>query len=713
MPSQDKAGNEQLESRVQSFDPGLKLFIAIASKVSTLHALAGRYTQHLTLEDLSPPSSSPSSPSETPPNASQTSANPASLTSEKLPSARDLASRQRELDAEQERVKALMKTTIVHATHWLVLVCNHFGVEMAQLPEQPDSGMKMHDALDATAGKEEKEAASEEERRKARERKEWDVVWELLLVSLGLVGAGQQGDEPEREKKAGGVSSAAAKVGGLFSKSSSSAADSASSAPAGEKDASGQPPPLNYTALSRSLVVCTAEILGIPEQTVADVERTIAQFLYFQLQQSDEKAQQAAKEGDRKEWDEAAQEWRDKAAKKGNALKWAATGAGFVLGGVAIGLTGGLAAPALAPVLAGTFGIAAFSGAGGAVLIGTLLGLGGGGLAGYRTHRRMKGLENVAFEPIKDEDAHELPQIPSLTATIVASGFLLDLKDSVDPWRATFRTAKVDAFALKADPQTFLEAGSSLDKFVKNKLISMGGTEVIKRTALAAVYAGVALPLTVYQSATTAFDSDFSRCRDKAKKAGILLAEILEKKVQGSRPALLVGYGPGASLIFSCLLELHKRQLGHLVYSATLISLPEAPSAVAWASARSVVSHELVNVYSTDDWVLGIAARLYTLSTRIAGLSPVKVEGVDDVNASDLVKGHLDIRNNLPAILARVAKRRDVIPPSAAEGEVGEAQEGVRKMSIVEQRKTAGEHPHDEEARRKDGRKSVDWGESA
>ena len=109
-------------------------------------------------------------------------------------------------------------------------------------------------------------------------------------------------------------------------------------------------------------------------------------------------------------------------------------------------LSPGLAAPALAPVLAGTFGIAAFGGASGAVLIGTLLGLGGGkfpiplslvnseyvrlivspnpigGLAGYRTHRRMKGLEEVSFTPIKDKDAEELPQIPSLTSTSESLG---------------------------------------------------------------------------------------------------------------------------------------------------------------------------------------------------------------------------------------------------------------------------------------------------
>lgn len=59
----------------------------------------------------------------------------------------------------------------------------------------------------------------------------------------------------------------------------------------------------------------------------------------------------------------------------------------------------------------------------------------------------------------------------------------------------------------------FLEAGKALEGFIKNKLITMGGTEIIKRTALAAVYAGVALPLTIFNTTSLALDSDFTRCR--------------------------------------------------------------------------------------------------------------------------------------------------------------------------------------------------------
>lgn len=335
------AAHEQLESKVGSIEPGVKLFVAIAAKVSTLHALAGRYTQHLTLDDLSPPPSTPSTPI-----ASDSNLDSASPSASSTSNSRDTASRQRELDAEQERVKYLMKETISQATHWLVLVCRHFEVDLATLPDSPDSKLRLPDALDPQGADKELDEA---ERRKRRQQNEFDVVWELCLVSLGLVGTGKQVGEPAAKDEST-QRSVSSKVGGLFS---------GNSKPSSDRPTKEAPPPLNYTALSRSLVVCAAEILGIPEKTVLDVERAIAQFLYFQLQAQG--GEEKAAEGNALEWDEAAQDYRQKQAKKGNALKWAATGAGFVLGGVAIGLTGGLAAPALAPVLAGTFGIAAFS----------------------------------------------------------------------------------------------------------------------------------------------------------------------------------------------------------------------------------------------------------------------------------------------------------------------------------------------------------------
>lgn len=223
-----------------------------------------------------------------------------------------------------------MQDTIASATHWLLLVCRHFDVNLATLPESPDANMKLPDALDPPENANGK--LDERERRKRRDQAEFDVVWELCLVSLGLVGTGNQ--VGEAASKAGTAQqSVSSKVGGMFG--GSKPASDASTA----GDAKEGPPPLNYTALSRSLVVCTAEILGIPEKTVLDVERAIAQFLYFQLQAQG--GEDKVKEAGSIEWDEAAHDYRAKQAKKGSALKWAATGAGFIAGGLAIGLTGG------------------------------------------------------------------------------------------------------------------------------------------------------------------------------------------------------------------------------------------------------------------------------------------------------------------------------------------------------------------------------------
>ncbi|ORY49736.1 hypothetical protein BCR35DRAFT_336077 [Leucosporidium creatinivorum] len=600
MSSSDSTPTEALKSQVDTFSPHLKLLIAIAAKVATLHALAGRYTQKLSLQDVD------------------------------LEGKDGEKEAQEELDTEQARVKNLMARTIQNSLRWLQIVCTHLEVDMGSLPDDPSLDTSLKEGLE--------------------KEREFDIAFELVLVSLGL--AARDAKEQEVLTKKEGK----------------------------EKTA----PVLDYTALERSLTMRAVGVLGIEEGVVESAEKAIAQFLYFEMKEK-EKEKEEKGISSKGEWDEATQAYKEENKNKNSALKWAATGAGFVLGGVAIGLTGGLAAPALAPLLAGTFGIAAFGGAGGAILIGTLLGLGGGGLAGYRTHRRMQGLDDVTFEPITEAD---VPTIPSLTATVVASGFLLDLADSVEPWRPTFSAAKVDAYALKADPKAFLEAGQALDKYIRNKVISLGGAELIKTTALAAVYAGVALPLTIYNGTTMVLDSDFTRCRDKAKKAGVLLAEILEKQVQGKRPAVLIGYGPGATIILNCLLTLHARELGSLVYSATLISLPDSPSPVTWSAARSVVAHELINCYSVHDWTLALNARLYTLSNKVGGLRAVEVEGVRDVDVSDLVKGHLELRGKVGQILQRVKEGKG--SKDEAKGEEARAMEAKLRETEVKESEVKG-----------------------
>jgi hypothetical protein len=62
----------------------------------------------------------------------------------------------------------------------------------------------------------------------------------------------------------------------------------------------------------------------------------------------------------------------------------------------------------------------------------------------------------------------------------------------------------------------------------------------------------------------------------------------------------------------------------------------------------------LTNAYSSNDWVLALVARLHSLSYNVAGLAPVGKPGVEDVDIGDLLEGHLNLREALPSILARV-----------------------------------------------------------
>lgn len=254
MSPSEPTSNESLKSQVDTFSPHLKLLIAIAAKVATLHALAGRYTQKLSLQDVD------------------------------LEGKDGEKEAQEELDIEQARVKNLMARTIQNSLRWLQIVCTHLEVDMKSLPDDP--------ALDTSL----KEGLNKE--------RDFDIAFELVLVSLGLAARDAKEQEVLTEKE-----------------------DKNKSAPA-----------LEYTALERSLTMRAVGVLGIDEGVVESAEKAIAQFLYFKMKEKEKDGRRVSSKG---EWDEATQAYKEENKNKNSTLKWAATGAGFVLGGVAIGLTGG------------------------------------------------------------------------------------------------------------------------------------------------------------------------------------------------------------------------------------------------------------------------------------------------------------------------------------------------------------------------------------
>lgn len=78
-------------------------------------------------------------------------------------------------------------------------------------------------------------------------------------------------------------------------------------------------------------------------------------------------------------------------------------------------------------MLVGVTGATFFATAGGVALVTSLFGLTGGGLAGWKMHKRMKGVEEFEFKQILNDP--DLPPVPALRCTICVSGFLLDSKE--------------------------------------------------------------------------------------------------------------------------------------------------------------------------------------------------------------------------------------------------------------------------------------------
>lgn len=81
--------------------------------------------------------------------------------------------------------------------------------------------------------------------------------------------------------------------------------------------------------------------------------------------------------------------------------------------------------------------------------------------------------------------------------------------------------------------------------------------------------------------------------------AGIELATVLQKRVQGCRPVTLVGFSLGAKAIFKCLEELADSKVPAygIVEEVYLFGAPVSGEDIYWKKIRKVVSGRIVNGY--------------------------------------------------------------------------------------------------------------------
>ncbi|KAF2432952.1 DUF726-domain-containing protein, partial [Tothia fuscella] len=396
-----------------------------------------------------------------------------------------------------------------------------------------------------------------------------------------------------------------------------------------------------YPAHSRILLLHISSSLQLPISTLVEHESKIAHGLL-------EAATQMSGEASRKAV----------AAENATTSKWK-IGLATVAGAALIGVTGGLAAPLLAAGLGTVFtglGLGAVTGllgalAGNTLLIAGLFGAYGGNMTGKMMERYEKEVEDFKFLPIrcgrddpkeKHQPLDSTPQRPpavrtissqrhKLRVTIGISGSLTTELDTIAPWSVLDSTS-LEPFALRWEYAKW---------------------EIARRTLFGALAAGL-WPLGLLKIARVV-DNPFSVARVRADMAGKVLADALISKCQGERPVTLVGFSVGSRVIYSCLLELAARQSFGLIENVVLIGSPVPSDSAPWTKIRGVVSGRVINVYSTEDYILGFLYRASSAQFDVAGLQPVvDVNGVENFDVSDLVNGHTKYRYVVGRILQRV-----------------------------------------------------------
>lgn len=239
-----------------------------------------------------------------------------------------------------------------------------------------------------------------------------------------------------------------------------------------------------------------------------------------------------------------------------------------------------------------------------------------------------------------------------LRVSIGVSGWLNSPSDVNKPWEV-IDPAGTEPFSLRFELDAMLRLGNSLNDVLFSYAWDGVTYTVVSRTLLGALYAGL-WPLGLVKAASV-LDNPFSVAIARADKAGKVMARALLDKVQGERPVTLIGYSIGARVIYSCLVELAEQHAFGLVESVVLMGAPAPSDSWSWRQIRSAVTGRVVNVYSTEDYILGFLYRSTKLQRGVAGLQEIKgIYGIENVDVSDMVNGHDKYRYLIGSILSRI-----------------------------------------------------------
>jgi hypothetical protein len=273
-----------------------------------------------------------------------------------------------------------------------------------------------------------------------------------------------------------------------------------------------------------------------------------------------------------------------------------------------------------------------------------------------------------------------------------------------------------EIYTIRWESQLLIELCDSVSDLAFD-LVSGGTAQVLKHTALATLMSAIAWPYALV-SAANMIDGTWTLAVERADEAGKELARSLLFSRAGHRPVTLVGYSFGARTVYSCLKELARyqekwedfqecgkmptsvepelglegqsrkdfykqiREPASIVEDAILLGLPnqyvrrlcasilqiveysnffcsvvidDSLSTSSWQQVRQVVAGRLVNCFSQKDLILSLMFQFKRLGLKpVCGTCPVNVDGVENIDVSDLISGHQDYCLFAGDILKRV-----------------------------------------------------------
>ncbi|KAI6136032.1 hypothetical protein F5141DRAFT_1071754 [Pisolithus sp. B1] len=389
-----------------------------------------------------------------------------------------------------------------------------------------------------------------------------------------------------------------------------------------------------YDARSRVLLENVALKLGLGWIDVAKFECRVTEAL--EIQEGVEKTEN--------------QEIIDDTSKALRKRRYMMVGLATLGGGLVIGLSAGLLAPVIGAGLGAAFttigisGTTGFlAGAGGAAVITTGGVLTGSGIAARGMARRTRQVKTFEVLPLHNNKR--------VSCILTVPGFMNGKLDDVRLPFSVLDPVVGDVFSVLWEPEMIMETGSAI-KILTTEILTQIGQTVLQHTVMTALMGALQWPI-ILTKLGYLIDNPWSNALDRAKSAGGVLAQLLIQRHLGVRPITLIGFSLGARVIFYALLELAKSKAFGIVQDVFLLGGTLTASQSTWYEVRSVVSGRFVNAYARNDWVLNYLFRATSAGlSSVAGLRPVEdVPGVENVDVTDKISGHMSYRTFMPLIL--------------------------------------------------------------